>query len=122
MNKLLLTVLLTLTFMSFSLHADPQRDIDESTVILTGKVHESCVELKLGESVEYTFESDAMLSYNVHYHDGEEIVFPVTEHKANNESNVFTAEADQVYCLMWTNSSDGQVTVRYTYKLRDPAE
>ncbi len=121
MNKLLLAVSLTLTFMAFSLHADPQRDIDESTLIPAGKVHESCVELKIGESVEYSFESDALLSYNVHYHDGEEVIFPVSEHEINNESNVFTAEADQVYCLMWTNSSDGQVTVRYTYKLRDPA-
>ena len=121
MNQLTFSISLALAFIPFSLHADHHVIDNESVLIPAGKVHESCMELTAGTSVEYTFKSNTTLSYNVHFHHDDEVVFPVEEHETDGESNIFTAEINHVYCLMWTNQSDAPVSIQYSYQIQDTA-
>ena len=121
MKKLRFLISLVVTIIPFSLHADHHVIDTESVRIPAGEIHESCMELTAGTSVEYTFESNTTLSYNVHFHDNGEVIFPVEEHETDGESNTFTAELNHVYCLMWTNPGTAPASVQYSYEIQDTA-
>lgn len=76
-----------------------------------GKVHEVCKALVEGEQWPYRFTSEPALEFNVHYHVGDEVIFPVGPMHASQKAGTVTAELDQTYCLMWRNDSGQAATL-----------
>lgn len=78
-----------------------------------GKVHESCHKLDAGSKLSYSFQVSSETLFNVHYHMGKEIKYPVAEQQTFKDSGIVYIDITQTYCLMWTNPQEHTVTLRY---------
>jgi len=91
------------------------KTIKKTLQIRPGKIQESCVTLKASQSISYSFTSNAPLDFNIHYHQGKQVVYPVKlngkkSHKAN-----FKANLGQDYCLMWSNKTSKIVQLQFNH-------
>ena len=74
---------------------------------------ETCLDLATRNQVRYDFRSDRPIEFNIHYHDGLRIRFPVKLPEITTHAAQFTAEADRSYCLMWFNRGLTRATLKY---------
>ena len=79
---------------------------------------ELCYELASRDEIQYDFQSDRPVEFDIHYHDGLRIRYPVHMSGITVGADRFSAELDQFYCLMWTNQS--LMTTSLTYKVVGP--
>lgn len=107
--------LLTTVILSYCsiVHADEDRSLN----LRTGEVHESCHELDDGVKLSYSFQSSSPALFNIHYHQGKEIRYPVAEQMMSSRNGILSADSMQTYCLMWTNPQSQTVTLRYKIEL-----
>ena len=80
-------------------------------------IHEECFPMTLSDEVRVSFESSRPLDYNIHYHKGDQIFYPVDLKGIAKWQGVFKAEKDDVYCLMWTNNTAEQVWLNGSYSM-----
>jgi hypothetical protein len=73
------------------------------------KQHESCLRLAKGESARYEWKSSAPLDFNIHYHQGNEVFYPVKKDGATSGKDTFKAPLEQDFCWMWTASRKAQL-------------
>ena len=88
-----------------------------SISLLQKRYHEKCVDLGKNNELEYGFNSDAKLSFNLHYHDEDGKIFIVNENLINNLENIFKPKERAYYCLMWINSAKKEVRINYFFKI-----
>jgi len=74
---------------------------------------ELCVALADKEKINVVFHSRQPIEYDIHYHDGFTIRFPVKLTDVTKHADQFIAETGRVYCLMWFNRSLEQTSLRY---------
>ena len=74
------------------------------------KMHEECVKLEAGEKRKYNWKSSGPVDFNIHYHQGSDVSFPVKRDAMRGDGGVFTARVAQDYCWMWT-ARDKAVTL-----------
>ena len=82
--------------------------------ISKGQIGEACPQLKKGQQLTYKVKSSKPVKFNFHYHQGEEVSYPVADHETQLIEKIFIAEMDEVYCLMWTGLKDN-TTVEMEY-------
>jgi hypothetical protein len=80
-------------------------------------VHEECRALVPGDRLDYRFTSSAPVSFNIHYHDGNAVVIPITHDGVTADSGIFAPALPQDFCLTWqaqltTVTLDYRVAVR----------
>lgn len=92
-----------------------EKEVISETLKPTG-IHEDCVELSPGQSIEYSFDSSKPLNFNIHYHEDSGIFYPLQRDNTLHEGGRFQAEKRQHYCLMWTNAQSE--AVRLTYRMK----
>ena len=90
----------------------------KNPMIKSGKSYEACVHLSSGDKVFYSFDSNADLRFNIHYHEGKEVLYPVPVRLISAEESVFQPEADNQYCLMWKNPGKETVEMNLQYHLQ----
>ena len=66
------------------------------------KVHEECQRLEAGDKRRYHWKSSAPVDFNIHYHQGAEVFYPVKRERMRGDGGTFTAKTAQEYCWMWT--------------------
>lgn len=71
------------------------------------QIHEECFKLRDGDRVEFHFESNEPVDFNIHYHEGHAVVMPISREKTTEYGSVFRARLDQDYCLMWEAGAAG---------------
>jgi hypothetical protein len=76
------------------------------------RIHESCVKLDKGETARYEWKSDTPLDFNIHYHEGKEVFYPVKRDGATKGKDTFKAKIAQEYCWMWTASRKAKLEGR----------
>ena len=81
------------------------------------QVHEECVKLARGDRLDFTFSAEAPLKFNIHYHEGNAVIMPVSRDNVRADSGDFTALIAQDYCLMWEAGPIG-TPLDYTVRLR----
>jgi hypothetical protein len=81
-------------------------------------VHEECVLLRAGQRIGYLFRATVPLAFNVHFHDGNAVIEPVSNAGTLGESGEFSADRDQTYCLMWEAGAGGSVLEYRVERLR----
>ena len=86
------------------------------TAVAPGKFAEVCGPLRKGQSVRWSFESDAALDFNIHYHQGKKVVFPAKQDAVAKSGGTLVVALDQDYCWMWTNKSGAEVKLALTLK------
>ena len=80
------------------------------------QIHEECVNLLPGDRLEYSFKASAPLHFNIHYHEGNAVIMPVTRDKVQVDSGRFEVIVAQEYCLMWEAGAAG-TPLDYTVRL-----
>ena len=90
---------------------------NKPVVIKAGKAHEKCLALTPPQKFEYRFESSAKVDFNLHYHKGDQIYYPVKLDRTNAESGLYEAKARETYCLMWENKTGADVELTYDAKI-----
>ncbi|GAK57630.1 hypothetical protein U27_04597 [Candidatus Vecturithrix granuli] len=87
--------------------------------IKPGRIYEECLKMKQGEVLQFSFTSSKLIDFNIHYHQGENVVYPV------NKKQVTTLEGELDYdeledeaepdtlCVMWKNPHDVYVNLNY---------
>ena len=66
------------------------------------KMHEECMRLEAGQQRRYHWKSSAPVDFNIHYHRGAEVSFPVKSDGMRADGGIFTAKSAEDYCWMWT--------------------
>ena len=79
---------------------------------------ELCFKMTAQEELQYDFKSDQPLAFDIHYHDGLTIHYPVRVAGVAADSGRFVPEADRTYCLMWLNQSLTRTSL--TYRMAGP--
>jgi len=96
-------------------------DMPSQTVSLEpGKHKEVCLKMATGQAVGYQFTSDRPVAFNVHYHEGSAVEYPVRLDSVREASDRFVADADRGYCLMWSNRTKKKTDL--TYRVDGPQE
>jgi hypothetical protein len=70
--------------------------------LAAGKVHEVCARLEPGQKRSYHWKSDRPVDFNIHYHRGDEVFYPVRREAMRGDGGTFTARTGEDYCWMWT--------------------
>ena len=76
---------------------------EHGPTLLPAKFAELCGKLEPGQRVSWSFKSDAALNFNIHYHEGEQVVYPARQNGVAEASGELKVEKAQTYCWMWSN-------------------
>jgi hypothetical protein len=92
---------------------NPARPLERQVAVPAGKFAEVCGRLAKGDKVRWTYAARQALAFNIHYHVGKDVEYPVKQEGSTRASGEFVAPLDQDYCWMWTNGAamDASVTV-----------
>jgi hypothetical protein len=80
--------------------------------VAPGKIVEVCGRLATGQTVRWSFQADAPLNFNIHYHEGKKVEYPVRQDGIGQLQGTLPVNMDQDYCWMWTNKSSMPVSLR----------
>jgi hypothetical protein len=72
-----------------------------------------CIEMTSQDELRYDFEADRPIDFDIHYHDGLTVHFPVRHPGIAAQAGRFVSEQDQSYCLMWLNRSLMEASLTY---------
>jgi hypothetical protein len=67
-----------------------------------GGVAEECVRLEPGRSRAFEWTADGPLDFNIHFHSGAKVTYPVKLANQKQGRGKFTASAGEDYCWMWS--------------------
>ncbi|NRF71199.1 hypothetical protein HLB44_29820 [Aquincola sp. S2] len=95
---------------------DANGRFERTTTVAPGKFAEVCGPLRKGKAIEWAFDADAALDFNIHYHQGKKVVFPAKQDAVVKRNGKLAVKRDQDYCWMWTNKSSSDVALRLTLK------
>jgi hypothetical protein len=84
------------------------------------QIHEECVTLRPGDRVEYAFESDLPVAFNLHYREGNAVVIPVARDGSLEDAGVYVARIANEYCLAWEAGPAG-ATIDYRIRVKPGA-
>ena len=85
----------------------------ETTVsVAPGKFAEVCGQLDRGQSVAWSFKADRPMNFNIHYHEGKQVVFPAKQDAAVDAQGKLDVSLSQDYCWMWTNKANAPIRLQ----------
>ena len=90
--------------------ADGARVVDVE--LAPGKIHEECMRLEAGQKRRYYWKSTAPVDFNVHYHQGEKVSYPVRRERMRGDGGTFTAKTGEDYCWMWSAKASAKIEGR----------
>ncbi|MGZ5065058.1 MAG: hypothetical protein ACXWG1_05880 [Usitatibacter sp.] len=73
-----------------------------SAALAPGEMHEECMKLGAGDKRAYYWKATAPVDFNVHYHEGAAVSYPVKRDAMRGDGGTFVAKEAQDYCWMWT--------------------
>lgn len=71
------------------------------------QMHEECAKLQTGDRLEYSFDADAPLHFDIHYHEGKAVIIPLTRDNVKTGRGEFNVLLAQEYCLVWEAGATG---------------
>ena len=77
--------------------------------VAPGKFAEVCGPLdtrRTGQSVAWSFKANRPMNFNIHYHEGKQVVFPAKQDAAVDAQGKLDVSLSHDDCWMWTNKSD----------------
>jgi hypothetical protein len=101
MTRLLALIAATLVLPAAASPAKTQ-DLAVEVNLAPKKVHEECARLEAGDSRRWHWKSSTPVDFNIHYHRGEEVFYPVKRDGMRGDGGTFTAKTGEDYCWMWT--------------------
>ena len=89
---------------------DNNGEFRHSAEVESGGFAEICGSLSSQEQVDWSFEASDKLDFNIHYHQGDEVVYPAEVEAVAELADLLFAPIDQTYCWMWTNQQSFKVS------------
>ena len=80
--------------------------------VAPGKFAEYCGKLNKDQSVRWSFEAGAPLDFNIHYHVGKAVEYPVKAKGVAAQQGELKVALDQDYCWMWSNKGGAGVSLK----------
>ena len=80
--------------------------------VAPGKFAEVCGQLAKDQSVAWSFKGDRPMNFNIHYHEGKQVVFPAKQDAVVEAQGKLDVGLTQDYCWMWTNKTDSVVQLQ----------
>jgi hypothetical protein len=112
LNNVVAAVAFT-TFILCGCAADPYRlDGPRSAAgveVAPYAMHEECLTLDAGARIDFYFVSVAPVDFNIHFHEANAVIMPITRERVTEESGEFTSDRKEVYCLMWEAGAEPTV-------------
>jgi hypothetical protein len=87
---------------------------ERSLTIAPGKFAEICGPLEAGQAVQWSFEADRALNFNVHHHVDKEVRFPAKKDNVKSLQGNLSVDSRQDYCWMWTNKTTAPTKLSVT--------
>lgn len=115
MIRLLITALSALALTACAVA--PVKESGLAQIKAAGGIHEECFSAKSGQRIIYSFYASAPVDFNVHYHAGEKIYYPIERRGVTTDEGTYAPDHEDVYCLMWTNNQKVSVTLNYKYEI-----
>jgi len=112
----LLTVALSVLFVAAC--ATPPIKESGLSQIKPGGIHEECASAKSGQKFSYSFYASSPVDFNVHYHVGDKIEYPLERNGVTTADGTYVPDHEDIYCLMWTNHQKESVTLNYKYEIQ----
>lgn len=97
-----------------------QAQVTEKTIdviVPVKKVHEECLAMAEGQTLTFRYEANAELDFNLHFHHGKEVTYPL-KGKYSNYSNAYVATQKNEFCLMWHNKTGESAKLQTTYSVK----
>ncbi|WP_088286010.1 hypothetical protein [Ideonella sp. A 288] len=79
--------------------------------LLPGKFAELCGPLQAGQTVEWSFEADQALDFNIHYHVGSDVRYPARQDRVARLQGQLAVDSPQDHCWMWVNKTEAAATL-----------
>ncbi|MBS1254213.1 MAG: hypothetical protein MAG581_00002 [Deltaproteobacteria bacterium] len=80
---------------------------------------EKCLDIKGTQQLKYSFSSEDLVSFNLHYHDQGDKLFALKEDSVAELEHTFKPEKRAYYCLMWGNSGKEKVKMQYQFSIQN---
>jgi hypothetical protein len=95
-----------------------QKMKDQVKIQLPSSVtHEECLKLLQENEVVYSFESSHPLTFDIHYHDGTQIVDAFAKKTIATMEATLKPEIVQEYCMTWSNHQPQAVQLKYQFQI-----
>ena len=91
---------------------------DTTSTLAPGKFVEVCGLLAKGQSVAWSFNAETAMDFNIHYHQGKQILFPKKLYDAMDSAGKLDVAVDKDHCWMWTNKGPSASSLRLRMALR----
>lgn len=85
---------------------------EHQSTVAPGQFAEICGALDKSQAVNWRFNSTGPLAFNVHYHQGKDVVYPVKRDASTQADGRLVANPPQTYCWMWSNKGSQAVTLQ----------
>ena len=79
--------------------------------------HEECLKLFQENEVVYSFEASHPLTFDIHYHDGTQIVDAFAKKTIAAMEATLKPEIVQEYCMTWSNHQPQAVQLKYQFQI-----
>ena len=80
--------------------------------------HEECLKLLQENEVVYSFEASDPLTFDIHYHDGTQIVDAFAKKTISDLKATLQPEIVQEYCMSWSNHQPKEVQLKYQFQIK----
>lgn len=88
---------------------------EQRTDVPAGKFVEVCGKLPGNLDVRWTFETSGPVDFNIHYHEGKDVVYPAKLSQVVRGQETLQTKDGHEYCWMWTNKTLGPVTLNIKF-------
>jgi hypothetical protein len=89
-----------------------------SVSLAPGRFVEVCGPLPAQQAVQWRFEAEAPLDFNIHYHEGKAVHYPARQAGVAQAAGTLETRIAQDYCWMWTNPSGQAATLKLVLQRR----
>ena len=80
--------------------------------------HEECLKLLQENEVVYSFEASHPLTFDIHYHDGTQIIDAFAKKTIASLEATLKPEIVQEYCMTWSNHQPQAVQLKYQFQIK----
>lgn len=91
-----------------TLVADAPRAVDDA-MIAPYEVREECARLAAGDRLDWRFESQAPVTFNLYYVEGNAFLAPISRDDVTADAGVYLARTARRYCLRWEAGRRGAI-------------
>ena len=88
-----------------------------SITLPVNRYYEKCLDLRESHKLQFSFDSQAKLSFNLHYHQQGELNYLVQEDSIDELEYTFQPEKRGYFCLQWGNSRKEKVEMNFHFEV-----